>query len=144
MDFSVSDEQSELVGAVRAVLNRECPISFVRDTVERGTSPVPLWRQMADLGWPGMTLPTSLGGLGLGYVELGLILEELGRHVCPGPYLATVTQFAATVEEVATDPLRERLLRDVAAGTLTGSLAVAEDAGSWSVDDVGLTARPSG
>ena len=69
MDFEFTDDQQELRAAVRAVLARECPMSFVRDVVEKGAPAGPLWAQMVALDWPGLTVPEDCGGLGLGYVS---------------------------------------------------------------------------
>jgi alkylation response protein AidB-like acyl-CoA dehydrogenase len=96
VELEFTDEQLELRAAVHAMLERECPRSLVRAVIEKGASASGadgLWRQMVALGWPALTVPTSAGGLGLGWVELAVVLEELGQSVAPVPYLSTVTQF---------------------------------------------------
>jgi alkylation response protein AidB-like acyl-CoA dehydrogenase len=144
MDFEFTDEQQQLRASVRAVLERECPMSFVRDVVEKAASPEPLWATMVKLDWQGLTIPSDYGGLGMGYVELAVVVEELGRVVAPGPFLATMTQLVPAVMEAGSDDQRRRFLGEVAAGRLTGTLALAEAAGRWATHEVATLARPRG
>jgi alkylation response protein AidB-like acyl-CoA dehydrogenase len=95
---------------------------------------------MVELSWPALAIPEQHGGLGLGFVEVALVAEELGRAVTPSPFLATVTQFAPAVREVGGDgaPAADILGR-VAAGESTGTVAVAEG-GRWEAPAVRATA----
>src|SRR5947209_6476356 len=126
------------------MLARECPISLVREVVEKGTTPEALWSQMIELGWPALTVPDGAGGLGMGAVELAVVVEELGRVLAPGPYLPTVTQFAPIVAETGSPEQQQRFLSGVAAGELTGTLALVEESGSVDVGRVAATATPDG
>ena len=144
MHLEFTAEQDELRDGVRGMLARECPISLVREVVEKGTSPDALWSQMVELGWPALTVPESAGGLGMGAVELAVVVEELGRVLAPGPYLPTVTEFAPVVAEAGSPEQRERFLGGVAAGELTGTLALVEESGSVDVGRVAATATPDG
>src|SRR5438132_6711191 len=133
MELEFSDDQQELRSTARAFLERECPISLVRSVVEKGTAPDDLWSRMVELGWPALTVPVDHGGLGLGFVELAVLLEELGRVVAPGPFLATASQFVPAVRHGSTPEQQARFLAPVAAGDATGTLAVGGD----------LSARPT-
>jgi alkylation response protein AidB-like acyl-CoA dehydrogenase len=144
MDLEFTADQEELRTSVRAVLARECPPSLVREVVEKGTPADDLWTAMVDLDWPALTIDPEYGGLGLGFVELAVVVEELGRAIAPGPFLPTVSQFVPGIREAGTAEQRQRFLGDVAAGRITGTLAVAEESGSWAGEDVGLVARPHG
>jgi alkylation response protein AidB-like acyl-CoA dehydrogenase len=137
-----TSEQDELRDGVRAMLARECPISLVREVVEKGTTPDALWTQMVDLGWPALTVPERAGGLGMGAVELAVVVEELGRVLAPGPFLSTVTQFAPVVAEAGSPEQQERFLGGIAAGELTGTLALVEESGSVDAGHVTTTASP--
>jgi alkylation response protein AidB-like acyl-CoA dehydrogenase len=141
MDFEITDEQEELRSAVRAVLERECPVSLVRERVERGSEPSQPWRSAVELGWPGIAIPERFGGLGLGFVELALALEEHGRFLAPGPFLPTLSQFAPALLEAGSDAQQQRWLAAVAAGQCSGTLAVAAQAGLGAAPDAGLRAR---
>ena len=122
MELEFTEDQHELRAAVRNVLERECPMSFVREVVEKDATPDVLWRRIVDLGWPALTIAEEDGGLGLGWVELAVVLEELGRAVAPVPYLATLTQFAPVVAEAGDASQRARFLGAVANGDATGAL----------------------
>src|SRR5438093_10397805 len=103
MDFEFTDEQLELREQARSFLEKECPISLVRAVVEDRVDVDALWQSMVALDWPALTVAEDFGGLGLGYVELAVVLEELGRVVAPGPFLATVGQFVPAVREAGSD-----------------------------------------
>jgi alkylation response protein AidB-like acyl-CoA dehydrogenase len=139
-----TSEQDELRDGVRTMLARECPISLVREVVEKDAVPDALWSQMVALGWPALTVPERAGGLGMGAVELAVVVEELGRVLAPGPFLPTVTQFAPVVAEAGSPEQQERLLGAVAAGELTGTLALVEASGSVDVSRVATTAKRNG
>ena len=150
MDFQPTDEQEELRASVRAVLRRSCPPGLVRQVFEAkhgDPDPVsgPLWRQMIDLDWPVLAVPEVFGGLGLGFADLCLVVEELGRVVAPGPFLPTVTQFVPMVREVAAPARAKAILNDVAEGRVTGTVALAEPGtGSWDPATVETSARRQG
>jgi alkylation response protein AidB-like acyl-CoA dehydrogenase len=126
MELEFTEDQEELRDGVRTMLAGECPMTFVRQVVEEGVSADPLWKQMVELGWPALTVPEADGGLGLGAVELAVVLEELGRSVGPGPFLPTTTQFVPLVRELGTAEQRARFLGGVAEGAITGTLALVE------------------
>jgi alkylation response protein AidB-like acyl-CoA dehydrogenase len=123
VELEFTGDQEELRTSVRAVLARECPISLVREVVEKGTTPDGLWARMVELDWPALTVAESHGGIGLGFIELIVVLEELGRVLAPGPLTATTALFAPALRECGSDDQQARFLGGVAAGTLTGTLA---------------------
>jgi alkylation response protein AidB-like acyl-CoA dehydrogenase len=116
-------EQEELRSSARAVLVRECPVSLVREVVEKAATADDLWSRMVDLDWPALTVPEEHGGIGLGFMELTVVLEEMGRVVAPGPFLATVSQFAPVIRETGSDEQQARFLGAVARGEITGAVA---------------------
>ena len=97
MELELSDDQQALQESVRAVLERECPISLVRSVVEEHKHAEELWSRMVELDWPALAVPEDDGGLGLGFVELAVVCEQLGRVLCPAPFLATATQFVPAI-----------------------------------------------
>ncbi|MFK4100300.1 acyl-CoA dehydrogenase family protein [Streptomyces sp. NPDC019531] len=138
MALTLTEEQDELRTLLRRFLADKAPSEEVRRWMEseEGHDPA-LWRQMADqLGLQGLALPEAYGGSGGGSVELGLVLEELGRSLLPSPFFATVAlagqALAASDDEVA----KARWLPAIADGSLTATLAVAEESGSWRPEDV--------
>src|ERR1700736_1839250 len=114
MDLEFTSDQEELRAAVRSVLTKECPPSLVRAMVETGVGAEGLWSRMVALDWPALTIAEADGGLGHGFVELAVVLEELGRALAPGPFVATISQFAPAVREAGTTEQRARRLRPVA------------------------------
>jgi alkylation response protein AidB-like acyl-CoA dehydrogenase len=144
VELEFTDDQEELRDGVRSMLASECPMSLVREIVEKGTPPDGLWKHMVELGWPALTIAEEHGGLGLGTVELAVVVEELGRVVAPGPYLSTVTQFAPVVREAGSHEQQARFLTGVADGSSTGALAIAEAGVAFDPGQVTTTATPSG
>jgi alkylation response protein AidB-like acyl-CoA dehydrogenase len=122
MDFEITPEHQALVDSVRAVLARECPATLVRAVVENGSTPEQPWKSARDLGWTAIDLPERLGGLEMGFSVLGLVIEQHGRFIAPGPFLATVTQFLPLVCESGTLDQLERFAQPAAGQT--GALAI--------------------
>ena len=104
MDLEFSEEEAELRDNVRAV---SWPGSARRRSCGRSTRARarrrPSGQKMVELDWPGLAIAEEHGGLGLGFLELAIVAEELGRAVAPSPFLATVTQFAPAVRELGDD-----------------------------------------
>lgn len=143
MDFEFTDEQLGLRDNIRSVLTGACPTSLVRSIYDDGATGEGLWKQMVDLYWPALGIAEEHGGLGLGYIETGILAEEMGRAVAPGPLLATVTQFVPLVREAGSDAQRARFLAAVADGSSIGTVALAET-GDWEPVSVRATARREG
>jgi alkylation response protein AidB-like acyl-CoA dehydrogenase len=137
-------EQDELRDGVRTVLAGDCPMSLVREVVEKGATADALWSEMVGLEWPALTVPESAGGLGRGAVELAVVVEELGRALAPGPFVPTVTQFAPVVSEAGSAEQQQRFLGAVAAGELTATLALVEGSGDIEPARVTAVADPDG
>jgi len=131
MELEFTSDQDDLRASIRAVLVKESPVSLARSVVEQGARPDALWSTMVELGWPALTIPDADGGVGLGMLELAILAEELGRVIAPGPLLPTISQFVPAVREAGTPEQQARWLAPVAAGELTGSLALAETTGSF-------------
>jgi alkylation response protein AidB-like acyl-CoA dehydrogenase len=143
MDLEFSDEEAEFRDSVRSVLEGICPTAVVRAVHEGTGDATEVWRRMVELDWPALTIPQAHGGVGFGFLELAIVAEQLGRATVPGPFLATATQFAPAVRELGGAAEQARFLPRVAAGELTGTLAVAEG-GRWHPDAVRAEARRTG
>ena len=143
MDLELSDDQAVLRDTARDVLRKVCPASVVRSVFDGVSAPANIWQTMVSLDWPGLAIAESYGGLGLGFVELVIIAEELGRAIVPSPLLATTTQFAAAIKELGQPDAHARFLAPTARGMLTGTLAYAEQ-GQWSTSAVRTNAQRLG
>ncbi len=144
MELELSEDQQALQESVRAVLERECPISLVRSVVEQHKHAEDLWGRMTELDWPALAVPEPDGGLGLGFVELAVVCEQLGRVLCPAPFLATATQFAPAVAGAGSPEQRGRFLGAVAGEGMVGTLAVSEASGRYDAAGIETTATPDG
>jgi len=129
MDFQFTDEQKMLQETARDFLSKECPKTFVRamERDVRGYSPE-LWRKMADLGWMGITFPESYGGMGGDFLDLILLLEEMGRACLPGPFFSTVVLGGVTLLEGGSEAQQRTFLPQIANGDLVLTLAHTEPA----------------
>jgi len=139
MDFSFSSDQQLLKNSARAFLDEHCKPAAVRLLWDdpRGESDT-MWKEMAQLGWLGLSLPEAYGGSGLGMVESAILLEELGRAAYPGPYWPTVLA-AEAVETAGTDAQKNRWLAAIATGDARATLALLDADLDW--DPVAMSAR---
>jgi len=145
MDFGFSEEQEMLRTSARDFLAKESPMTYVRRMMEddRGFTDEQ-WRKMAELGWMGLVLPEAHGGAGLTFVDLAVVLEEMGRVVLPGPFFSTVVLGGVALAEAGTAAQKEELLPKLAAGKLRATLAQLEPSGRWDADGIQLEARQAG
>jgi alkylation response protein AidB-like acyl-CoA dehydrogenase len=126
MDFGFTDDQREIQRTARDLLSERAAPERVREHAEAGSMDRELWRELSELGWPGIALPEDHGGQGLGRIELSILCEELGRSLAPVPFLPSV--LAATLIEHAGSPeQRERWLPGMASGQIKGALGTALD-----------------
>src|SRR5438093_13117603 len=124
MDFGLSDDQLLLTDTIRRYLESECPATRVRALMESGTGPDPArWQGLADLGVPGLAIPTAHGGSGLELLDLALAAEELGGACTPGPFLACAMAAGALAASDDTDA-KARWPRAVAARPALVTLAL--------------------
>ncbi len=143
MNFEITADQEALRESVRSVLERECPLQLARDLSEGRAAPSEPWRSARALGWPGIWIEEEHGGLGLGFEELGLVLEEHGRHLAPGPLLATTTAFWPVIREAGSAAQQAEMGAAISAGMLTGTLAAAGEFTSGLHVDAALRATPT-
>ncbi len=96
MDFELSEDQQALGEAARDLLDDHASPARVRGVVDGGlTHDDVLWKAMIDQGWLGVEQPESSDGMGWGFVEIAVLLEELGRHAAPAPFASTILALAA-------------------------------------------------
>ncbi|WP_028923560.1 acyl-CoA dehydrogenase family protein [Pseudonocardia acaciae] len=146
MDLVFSPEQEELRRSLRRFLDERSPISAVRALMDDPLGYDPsVWRQMASqLGLQGLAIPEEYGGSGFGYVELTLVLEEMGRALLPGPFFATAVLAAGAILDAGDTEAAKELLPGIANGTTLATLAVTEDDGRWDLESVSTTATDTG
>jgi alkylation response protein AidB-like acyl-CoA dehydrogenase len=141
MEFTFSDEQEALREAVRSFLAKESPGAYVRAMLddEVKTSDA-VWNQLVELGWTGLLVPEVHGGLGLGLVDLAVVLEEMGRVAFPGPFLSSAVFATIAARRLG---LADQL-ESLAAGSTRGTIAVDELGHGDPVDRIRTRARRKG
>ena len=133
-----------LRNSAREFLEVECPTSYVRDMEldERGYSH-DMWNAMAEMGWLGLPFPEEYGGEGLGFVELAVLLEEMGSALLPGPYFSTVVMAGVALAEAGSEDQKNEYLARLARGQLIATMAITEPSGLWEPRGIEATARRS-
>jgi alkylation response protein AidB-like acyl-CoA dehydrogenase len=146
MNFAFSEEQEELRKSVRRFLEDKSPEAEVRRLMEttEGYDPA-VWSQMADqLGLQSLIIPEEFGGSGFSYVELIVVLEEMGAALLCAPFFSTVALATNALLTCGDKSAQEYLLPGIAAGETIGTLAFTEDNGRWDAEGVTLQAQKAG
>ena len=140
MNFDFSDDQKALQSEVQRFLSDRSDLSVARAVLDDdgSTHSQTIWREMLDLGWAGIAIPEHYGGVGLGYLELCVMAQELGRSLAPVPFSSTVYQFSEAVLRGGSEEQRYAVLAGVAAGETIGTLAFAEGIGFPAPDRIKL------
>jgi len=145
MNFAFSEEQDELRKSVRRFLADKSPETEVRRLMEttEGYDPE-VWTQMAEqLGLQSLIIPEEFGGAGFSYVELIVVLEEMGAALLCAPFFSTVALAANALLTSGDQKAQEYLLPGIAAGETIATLAFTEDSGRWDADGITLAATPT-
>ncbi len=119
MAMILTEEQELLQQTAKDFLAEEAPVSHLRalrDKKDETGFSRKLWKEMAGLGWTGITLPEEYGGSDLGYAELGIVLEECGRTLCPEPFLSTTVLGTDAILQGGSDAQKKSILPGVAKG----------------------------
>jgi alkylation response protein AidB-like acyl-CoA dehydrogenase len=132
MDPRLSEEQEILQKSARDFLTEKCPKSLVREMEkdEKGYSPQ-LWQEVADLGWMGLVFPEKYGGAGMSFLDLAILLEEMGRACFPGPFFSTVILGGLPILDIGSDEQKEKYLPQIASGKAIFALALTEASGKY-------------
>ncbi len=146
MNFAFSEEQEQLRDAVRRFMETKSASADVRalmDTTD-GYDPA-VWAQMAnELGLQSLHIPEEYGGQGFTFIELGIVLEEMGRVLLCAPYFSTVCLAANAILNAATDEQKAELLGPIASGEAIAALAFTEPNGRWDASGITMEASGSG
>ena len=131
MNFAFTEEQEELRKTVRAFLDAKSPETAVRTQMETDTGfDTAVWEQMgSQMGLMGLHIPEEFGGMGFSYVELGVVLEEMGRALLCAPYFSTVVLAANALLQSGDDAAKKKYLPGIASGETIATLASTEPSG---------------
>ena len=137
MDPRLSEEQDILQKSARDFLTEKCPKSLVREMEKdaKGYS-TQLWQEIADLGWIGLVFPENYGGSGMSFLDLSVLLEEMGRVCFPGPFFSTVILGGLTILDVGSDEQKQKYLPQIASGKAIFTLALTEASGKYEAGSI--------
>jgi alkylation response protein AidB-like acyl-CoA dehydrogenase len=130
MTFTLSEEQQLLKDSARDFFREQAPVARLRkqrDAKQNGRDPE-LWRDIAAMGWAGIIIPEEFGGAGLGYVGLGVVLEQGGRTLAASPLHSSALAGASALLLAGTDAQKQEWLPKIASGEVIAALAVDEGA----------------
>lgn len=132
MDLGLTEIQQMLKSSAREFLSQECPLTLVRELENdpRGYTEE-LWRQMAALGWTGLVFPEEYGGTGGSFIDLAVLLEEMGRSLLPGPFFPTVVLGGLSVLDAGSEAQKREIIPSICAGQLRMTLALTEASATY-------------
>ena len=133
--IGLSEEQAQLIDIAAGFCRDKSPVDAVRALLEEDTGFNPdIWHEIAELGWLGIGIPETYGGIGLGLGEIVPIVEQMGRHLLTTPYVGTVLA-AQAVLRGGTEAQKNDILPKLATGT-AATLALCEDHGDWNLSNI--------
>ncbi|MFT4564167.1 MAG: alkylation response protein AidB-like acyl-CoA dehydrogenase [Gammaproteobacteria bacterium] len=146
MQFSFTDEQEQFRAVVQRFVRDKSPTTEVRRLMQTADGfDREVWRQLCeDLGLAGLHVPETYGGAGFGFVEVGIVVEEMGRSLLCSPYFGSSILATSAILHGASEAQKQALLPSLVSGKKIACLALAEASGHWNCDSVELTAVPSG
>ena len=137
MDPRLSEEQDILQKSARDFLTEKCPKSLVREMEQdKKGYPPQLWKEIADLGWLGLVFPEKYGGSGMSFLDLSVLLEEMGRACFPGPFCSRVVLGGLTILDAGSDEQKQKSLPQVASGKAIFTLALTEASGKYEAGSI--------
>src|SRR5215216_5554418 len=131
MALVLTEEQSMLRDSARGLISDKAPVSHLRhlrDSRDPAGFSRDLWKTFAELGFSGLLVSEKFGGSGLGYVEAGIVMEEIGRTLLPSPFLATSVLAASALSRGGSEAQKSEYLPKISAGSLLAALAIDEGA----------------
>jgi alkylation response protein AidB-like acyl-CoA dehydrogenase len=146
MPLLLNDEQTMMHESIRGFIAENAPVSHLRqmrDTRDEVGFSRKLWDRFADMGLCGLLVPESLGGQGLGHVEAGIVMEEIGRNLTPSPFLSTALLAASALTRAGNSAQKSEHLPKLASGKLIAALAV-DEGGKHRPNAIALAAKRSG
>ncbi|MFZ2156129.1 MAG: acyl-CoA dehydrogenase [Bradyrhizobium sp.] len=131
MALVLNEEQSMLRDSARGLISDKAPVSHLRqlrDAKDATGFSRELWKAFAEMGFPGLLVPENFGGSGLGCVEAGIVMEEIGRTLMPSPFLSTAVLAASALSRGGSDAQKSQYLPKISDGSLLAALAIDEGA----------------
>jgi alkylation response protein AidB-like acyl-CoA dehydrogenase len=140
MNFGFNEEQELLRSTARKFFDNECASETVRRLMDGPEGMTPdLWKKIAEQGWTGLIFPDEHGGMGLGFVDLVVLMEEMGRAVLPGPYHSAVLLGGSAILEAGNEAQQKEWLPAIASGDKRVTLAWMEPSATLGPDRCDVT-----
>jgi alkylation response protein AidB-like acyl-CoA dehydrogenase len=140
MQFGLSESQQILKDTARKFFAGECPMANTRELMETELAHDPaLWQKLAQQGFTGIIFPEEYGGMGLGKVELALLMEEAGYALLPGPLFSTLMA-GAVIDACASAEQKAQYLSPICSGEARATVAVLESNATWHLPDLKISA----
>ncbi|MGB8660708.1 MAG: acyl-CoA dehydrogenase family protein, partial [Candidatus Acidiferrum sp.] len=141
MQFGLSESQEFLKDSARKFFAGECPSAEMRRLMETDTAyDASLWSKLTNQGYTGIIFPELYGGVGLGKVDLMLLMEEAGRVLLPGPFFSTVVLAGSILNTVSTPENKQKYLAPICSGEVRATAAILETGASWNPRDIQMSA----
>jgi len=145
MNFGFNEEQELLRSTARKFFDNECASVTVRKLMDGPEGMAPdLWKKIAEQGWTGLIFAEEHGGMGLGFVDLVVLMEEMGRAVVPGPFFSTVLLGGLALREAGTDVQKKAWLPKISSGEARATLAWMEPSAELGARGITLQATAKG
>ncbi|MBI4336792.1 MAG: acyl-CoA/acyl-ACP dehydrogenase [Chloroflexi bacterium] len=137
MDLGLNESQQMIKTGARDFLDRECPHTYVRamEEDERGYTQ-DMWKKLADIGWLGLALPEQYQGTSGSFLDLCVLLEEMGRALLPGPFFSTVVLGGLSILDAGSDAQKQEFLPKIANGELILTFAITEPSARWDASGI--------
>jgi alkylation response protein AidB-like acyl-CoA dehydrogenase len=145
MNYELNKSQKMLQKSARDFLSRECSSELVRKMAadEKGVDPE-IWEKMAELGWMGINIPPEYGGGGFDFMDLVILLQQMGYYALPGPFFASVVLGGMAILEAGSEEQKKRLLPEIAEGTKKFTMAWMEAGSGYAPQNFGTRAAEKG
>jgi len=145
MDITLSKTQENIIKETRRFLKKECPPEYVQEMFRDDLGFTDeLWVKMKRMDWMAMRIPEVYGGIGMGQLDMSLLLEEMGRVVMPGPFFSTIVLAAEVILAAGTEIQKKQYLKKIADGQLKATLALHEPEGGADLSYIRMLAEPDG
>ena len=147
MDMKYTEEQKQLQDLARRYLEKECTIDFVRNLEKKDEEigfSKEMWASFAEMGWLGLAIPEEHDGMGWGLVDQAILAMQMGRSICPSPYLSTAVIAAEAIVLGGTDDQKSELLEEIIGGEAVYAFCFQENTREFGPKTVALEAKADG
>jgi len=145
MDFELAKDQEMIKKSAREFFEKECPKEKVRELKEDPIGYDPgMWKKMVKLGFPGLAIPEEYRGTEGEFLDLMILMEEIGRNIVPSPFYSTVVLCSIPMVEFGTEKQKKKFLPGIAEKGSVWAFAHTEQMADYKASDIRLSAKRKG